>query len=186
MPSSTPTASPRLRRRRSPWPPHRRRITGFGVDPTSRRGSRAALRPISTRLEPATRLRSITTGSSRTPSRLACRTRTVWQYRRVPALSGLLTARTVRPHGRTAPSFNRPAATDRRRVPSPRPVSDGASRRTATSCRNNAHRPHQGIANARPLVPLPEPITNADRLAHLNVHRRDRLGGLLPEYEHAV
>jgi transposase InsO family protein len=28
----------------------------------------------------------------------------------------------------------------------------------------NTHRPHQGIANARPLVPLPEPITNADRL----------------------
>ncbi len=24
----------------------------------------------------------------------------------------------------------------------------------------NEHRPHQGIANARPLAPLPEPITN--------------------------
>jgi putative transposase len=50
----------------------------------------------------------------------------------------------------------------------------------------NAHRPHQGIANARPLVPLPEPITNADRLAQLNVRRHDRLGGLLHEYEHAA
>jgi hypothetical protein len=38
----------------------------------------------------------------------------------------------------------------------------------------NAHRPHQGIANARPLVPLPEPITDPDRLADLNIHRRDR------------
>jgi hypothetical protein len=135
MPSSTPTASPRLRRRPSTWPPHRRRITGFGVDPRHRRESRAAIRPTSARLEPATRLRSITTGSSRTPSRLACRTHTVWQYRCVPALSGPLAARTVRLHGRTAPSFDRRAATGRRRVLSPRPVSDGASRRTATSCR---------------------------------------------------
>jgi putative transposase len=29
----------------------------------------------------------------------------------------------------------------------------------------NAHRPHQGITNARPLAPLPEPITDRDRLA---------------------
>jgi transposase InsO family protein len=50
----------------------------------------------------------------------------------------------------------------------------------------NKHRPHQGIANARPLAPLPEPITDPDRLAHLNIHRRDRLGGILHEYEHAA
>jgi putative transposase len=50
----------------------------------------------------------------------------------------------------------------------------------------NAHRPHQGIANARPLAPLPEPITDSDRLARLNIHRRDRLGGVLNEYEHAA
>jgi hypothetical protein len=50
----------------------------------------------------------------------------------------------------------------------------------------NAHRPHQGIANARPLVPLPEAITDPDRLAHLNIHRRDRLSGVLREYEHAA
>ena len=50
----------------------------------------------------------------------------------------------------------------------------------------NEHRPHQGIANARPLAPLPEPITDPDRLAHLNIHRRDRLGGILREYEHAA
>jgi putative transposase len=44
---------------------------------------------------------------------------------------------------------------------------------------SNAHRPHQGIANARPLAPLPEPMADPDRLAHLNIHRRDRLGGVL-------
>ncbi len=47
---------------------------------------------------------------------------------------------------------------------------------------HNRHRPHRGIANARPLQPLPEPITDPDELTHLNVHRHDRLGGLLHEY----
>jgi transposase InsO family protein len=50
----------------------------------------------------------------------------------------------------------------------------------------NAHRPHQGIANAKPLRPLPEPITDPDRLTHLDIRRRDRLGGILHEYEHAA
>jgi transposase InsO family protein len=50
----------------------------------------------------------------------------------------------------------------------------------------NRHRPHQGIANARPLASRPEPITDPDRIAHLNIHRRDRLGGILHEYEHAA
>ena len=50
----------------------------------------------------------------------------------------------------------------------------------------NNHRPHQGIANARPLAPLPEPITDPARLAHLNIHRRDRLGGILHEYQQAA
>ena len=30
----------------------------------------------------------------------------------------------------------------------------------------NEHRPHQGIANARPLALLPEPITDPDRARH--------------------
>ncbi|MDQ1308719.1 MAG: hypothetical protein QG671_4554 [Actinomycetota bacterium] len=51
---------------------------------------------------------------------------------------------------------------------------------------DNHHRPHQGIANARPLAPLPEPITDPDRIAHLNIHRRDRLGGVPHEYEHSA
>jgi putative transposase len=50
----------------------------------------------------------------------------------------------------------------------------------------NAHRPHQGIANARPLRPLPEPITDPDRLARLDIRRHDRLGGILHEYKHAA
>jgi transposase InsO family protein len=50
----------------------------------------------------------------------------------------------------------------------------------------NTHRPYQGIGNARPLAPLPEPITDPDRLADLNIHRRDRLGGILHEYRHAA
>ena len=50
----------------------------------------------------------------------------------------------------------------------------------------NEHRPHQGIGNARPLRPLPEPITNPDQLAHFDIRRRDRLGGILREYEHAA
>ncbi|MFI5897058.1 integrase core domain-containing protein [Actinoplanes sp. NPDC051513] len=50
----------------------------------------------------------------------------------------------------------------------------------------NLHRPHQGIANARPLAPLPTPFTEPGRLAQLNIRRHDRLGGILHEYEHAA
>jgi transposase len=50
----------------------------------------------------------------------------------------------------------------------------------------NVHRPHQGTANARPLNPLPPPIVDPDQIARLKVRRRDRLGGLLHEYEHAA
>ncbi len=50
----------------------------------------------------------------------------------------------------------------------------------------NAHRPHRGINNARPLHPLPPPITDPDTIVQLNIHRRDHLGGLLHEYEHAA
>ncbi|WP_344262572.1 hypothetical protein [Actinomadura napierensis] len=50
----------------------------------------------------------------------------------------------------------------------------------------NQHRPHQGIANARPLKPLPSPITEPDQIAHLSLRRRQRMGGILTEYEHAA
>ncbi len=51
---------------------------------------------------------------------------------------------------------------------------------------DNNHRPHQGIANARPRQPLPEPITEPDQLAQPHIRRRDRLGGLPHEYDHAA
>ena len=56
-----------------------------------------------------------------TPSRLACRTRTVWRCRPVPSLSGLLPPDPA-PPGSGCPQLQRPAATGRRRAPSSRPV----------------------------------------------------------------
>ena len=50
----------------------------------------------------------------------------------------------------------------------------------------NGHRPHQGIANVRPLHPLPTQVANPDKIAHLDIRRRDRLGGILHEYGHAA
>ncbi|CAM5268859.1 integrase core domain-containing protein [Streptomyces hirsutus] len=50
----------------------------------------------------------------------------------------------------------------------------------------NEHRPHQGLANARPLHPLPAPIEDPDRIARLDIRRRARLGGTLHEYRHAA
>nr|WP_319459357.1 integrase core domain-containing protein [Micromonospora sp. RTP1Z1] len=50
----------------------------------------------------------------------------------------------------------------------------------------NFHRPHQGIANARPLHPLPEPIVDPDKMVYLNIRRRERLSGILHGYEHAA
>jgi putative transposase len=49
----------------------------------------------------------------------------------------------------------------------------------------NGHRPHQGITNARPLHPLPQPITDPEQITRLDIQRRDRLGGLLHEYQPA-
>jgi transposase InsO family protein len=50
----------------------------------------------------------------------------------------------------------------------------------------NEHRSHQGIANARPLKPLPPAITEPNQIAHLSIRRRLRLGGILNEYENAA
>ncbi|MFE1320555.1 integrase core domain-containing protein [Kitasatospora phosalacinea] len=50
----------------------------------------------------------------------------------------------------------------------------------------NEHRPHQGLTNARPLHPLPAPIDDPGRIAHLDIRRRTRLGGTLHEYHHAA
>jgi transglutaminase-like putative cysteine protease len=51
---------------------------------------------------------------------------------------------------------------------------------------DNAHRPQHGMTNARPPAPRPEPISDQDELTQPRIHRRDRLGGLLHEYEHAA
>ena len=58
----------------------------------------------------------------------------------------------------------------------------GRSRR----CTHNGHWPRQGIANARPLQPLPVPLAAPDQNASLHIRRRDRLGGILHEYQHAA
>jgi transposase len=50
----------------------------------------------------------------------------------------------------------------------------------------NEHRPHQGLSNARPLHPLPAPIEDPDRIAHLDIRRRAQLGGTIHEYRHTA
>ncbi|WP_433270865.1 integrase core domain-containing protein [Actinosynnema sp. CS-041913] len=50
----------------------------------------------------------------------------------------------------------------------------------------NTHRPPQGIDNARPLQQLPQPVTDQATLTHLDIRRRQRLGGILNEYHHAA
>ncbi|MER8160865.1 integrase core domain-containing protein [Streptomyces sp. NPDC094472] len=48
------------------------------------------------------------------------------------------------------------------------------------------HRPHRTLKGAAPLRPLPAPVVQPDRLAHLDIHRRDRLSGILHEYHHVT
>lgn len=43
-----------------------------------------------------------------------------------------------------------------------------------------------GIANARPLRPLPPPITDPDQISGLAIRRHQRFGGILNEYKHAA
>jgi putative transposase len=50
----------------------------------------------------------------------------------------------------------------------------------------NEHRPHRTFKDAAPLRPLPQPIAEPDRLDRLDIRRRDRLGGILHEYQHAA
>jgi transposase InsO family protein len=50
----------------------------------------------------------------------------------------------------------------------------------------NTHRPHQGLENAGPLLPLPPPITDPDQITRLKVRRHQRLGGIFNEYQHAA
>lgn len=50
----------------------------------------------------------------------------------------------------------------------------------------NHHRPIARSRMARPLRATPEPLTGRARITDLNVRRRDLLGGILHEYEHAA
>jgi putative transposase len=50
----------------------------------------------------------------------------------------------------------------------------------------NGHRPHRALDQAAPLRPLPEPVTEPGPILRLAVHRQDRLGGTLHEYQHAA
>jgi putative transposase len=50
----------------------------------------------------------------------------------------------------------------------------------------NEHRPHRTLQAAAPLRPLPGPITDSEQITHLDIRRRDRLGGTLHEYRHAA
>jgi transposase InsO family protein len=49
----------------------------------------------------------------------------------------------------------------------------------------NTHRAHRSV-NGAPLRPAPEPLTEPSRLDQLHILRRDRLGGILHEYQHAA
>jgi transposase InsO family protein len=49
----------------------------------------------------------------------------------------------------------------------------------------NTHRPHRSL-NGAPLRPAPEPLAEPSRLDQLDILRRDRLGGILHEYQRAA
>ncbi|GAA0975764.1 hypothetical protein GCM10009555_034210 [Acrocarpospora macrocephala] len=50
----------------------------------------------------------------------------------------------------------------------------------------NRRRAHQTLAEAALLRTVPDPITDPERIADLNIRRRARLGGVLHEYSHTV
>lgn len=47
----------------------------------------------------------------------------------------------------------------------------------------NTHRPHRALAQAAPLRPKPEPVTDSAQIIDPDVRRPDRLGGILHECE---
>jgi len=50
----------------------------------------------------------------------------------------------------------------------------------------NGHRPHRTLRSAAPLRLLPDVIAEPTPLDHLTIRRKDRLGGVLHEYQHAA
>jgi hypothetical protein len=130
VPSYSPAASPRVRRRPSPWPP------GRPPQPASESPSHAAgracaaARPRSARFRAGFSLAGVPplVPAIRAPSRLACRARAVWQCRPVPSLSGLLPPSPA-PPGLGCPQLHRAATTAQRWAFHPT-RSNGASWRT--------------------------------------------------------
>ena len=105
-------------------------LNGFGVD-THTGVSCAANRPISTRLEPASRLRSVHHWfACAAPSDLAQRARPVWQYRHGSPSRGRLPPITVVPDDRLPRRFIRPLRRPNRDGLSPPLDTSGASWRT--------------------------------------------------------
>lgn len=51
---------------------------------------------------------------------------------------------------------------------------------------HNEHRPHRTLHQAAPLRPTPKPIAEQAQIINLDVRRRDRLSGILHEYERAA
>lgn len=51
---------------------------------------------------------------------------------------------------------------------------------------HNTHRPHQALNQAAPLRATPQPVTDPERITHLNISRHDRLTGVIHEYRHAA
>jgi hypothetical protein len=88
-------------------------------------------------------------GSSRTPLLLARRTRPIWQYWHVPALSGLLPPSPA-PPGSGCPQLQRPAATGRRRR---------SSTSTRITAPHGAHgpQPSRRLRKAAPVLPSATP-----------------------------
>ena len=117
-PSFSPAASPWVRRSPSLWPPCRSH--------SSATRSRPSRTHPGVRCDPA-HIHQVGAGSglegvrplvpaTRTPSRLACRTRAVWQCRPVPSLSGLLPPSPATP-GSGCPQLHQAAATAQGRGP---------------------------------------------------------------------
>ncbi len=50
----------------------------------------------------------------------------------------------------------------------------------------NQHRPHRALNAAAPLRPLRPPVAETAAIERLEIRRRDRLGGILHEYQHAA
>ncbi|MFI9275974.1 integrase core domain-containing protein [Kitasatospora sp. NPDC052896] len=50
----------------------------------------------------------------------------------------------------------------------------------------NEHRTHRSLQSAAPLRALPAPITEPERITRLDIRRRDRLGCVIHEYQHAA